>query len=60
MNATSLVSAFSLGGIADTFDLQTAAIVVFVFSVIGSLPALVIRETKSLLQQDGPEQKSGG
>ncbi|MFB3043157.1 MAG: MFS transporter [Nitrososphaerales archaeon] len=60
MNATSLVSAFSLGGIADTFDLQTAAIVVFVFSVIGSLPALVIRETKSLLQQAGPDQKSSG
>ncbi len=60
MNATSLVSAFSLGSIADSFDLQTAAMVVFVFSIIGSLPALVIRETKSLLHQAGPEEKSVG
>ncbi|MFQ6011719.1 MAG: MFS transporter [Nitrososphaerales archaeon] len=59
MNATSLVSAFSLGGIADAFDdIRTSAIVVFVFSVIGSLPALVIRETRSLLHSDAPTKKS--
>lgn len=60
MNATSLVSAFSLGGIADSFGLRESAIVIFVFSIIGSLPALVIRETKSLLQQSGPEKKAIG